>query len=72
MVLQKYQSQIDANQDFKCQIKVPSFKVITVRPGTFATNCFKCNHTCHYPCDDDKKWKCKAMDGGGEKAAHCK
>ena len=72
MVLQNYQSQIDANKDFKYQIKVPSFKVITVRSGTFALNCLKCNHTCHYPCDDDKKWKCKAMDNGGEKSARCK
>ena len=72
IVLQKHQAQIDVNKDFKYQIKVPSFKVITVRPGTFATNCLKCNHTCHYPCDDDKQWKCKAMDGGGEKSAHCK
>ena len=71
-VLQKYQSQIDANKDFKYQIKVPSFKTITVRSGTFATNCLKCNHTCHYPCEEDKRWKCKVMDSGGEKSARCK
>ena len=74
-VLQKYQAQINANKDFKYEITVPSFKVITVPSGTFATNCLTCKHTCHYPCetfDNDKKWKCKAMDRGGQKSAHCK
>ena len=72
MVLQKYQAQIEINKDFNYQIKVPSFKVIAVRSGTFATNCIRCNHTCHYPCEDDEQWKCKAMDSGGEKSARCK
>ena len=70
-VLQKYQSQINANKDFNYEIKVPSFKVITLQSGTFATNCLKCNHTCHYPCEDEEQWKCKAMDSGGEKSARC-
>lgn len=75
MVLQKHQAQINANKDFKYEIKVPSFKVITVPSDTFATNCLTCRHTCHYPCetfDNDKKWKCKAMDDGGQISAHCK
>ena len=72
IVLQEHQAQIDANRDFEYDIEVPSVKAVKVQPGKFAFNCLNCNHTCHYPCDEKKKWKCKAMDGGGEMSARCK
>ena len=75
LILQKYEAQINANQDFTYTVDVPYYEAIPItNPGEYVTNCLHCKITCHHPCgipDDGDKWRCAAMDNGGSNSARC-
>ena len=66
-ILEKYQANVEANKNFRYEIKVPKFHQIELEGGKFVTNCLKCKSTCHYPCripQDKDKDRCRAMKSG--------
>ena len=73
-VLKDRESEILANEDFTYSITVTKQRQVNAPRGTYVTNCATCHYTCHKSCafDDDRdKWKCSAMDGGGQSNAKC-
>ena len=73
-VVLDHENDIVRNKDFTYTVNEDTIVKHDLKPGTYVTNCITCNVTCHYPCsipDDDNKYKCAAMDGGGEEHAKC-
>ncbi|XP_069073521.1 uncharacterized protein [Pleurodeles waltl] len=63
-VLEQNRDKMKANENF--EYEVPKTVAKKKEVTNFITNCQKCHHTCHYPCqipDDSKKYGCRAMDG---------
>ena len=74
-MLKSKESEVLANKDFTYQVKVTKQRQNYLPQGQYVTNCAECHFTCHPSCayDDDRdKWKCAAMDNGGESNAACK
>lgn len=68
-ILKRHKTDIEANKNFDYQVEEVVMTEVQLEPGTYVTNCLKCNLTCHFPCliaDDNKKKECKAMDGKGD------
>ncbi|XP_069488515.1 uncharacterized protein [Ambystoma mexicanum] len=65
-VLEQNRDKMKANENFEYEVpKTVSKKEEVIG---FITNCQKCHHTCHYPCqipDDGEKHRCNAMDENG-------
>lgn len=65
-ILFDHEADIRRNKKFKYTVPVEETIKIMLDPGTYVTNCLKCNRTCHFPCayanDQDKK-RCAAMEG---------
>ncbi|GAB1219489.1 hypothetical protein ENUP19_0036G0064 [Entamoeba nuttalli] len=38
------------NENFTFTVDIPVQKIVDLKSGEYATNCLKCNKTCHYPC----------------------
>ena len=75
IILRARDSDVAANKDFKYDVKVTKQRKVNLPTATYVTNCLICNFTCHNPCgipNDDKKYQCAAMDGGGEANAKCR
>ncbi|CAI8044660.1 Verrucotoxin subunit beta [Geodia barretti] len=75
MILKDKESEILRNEDFTYEITVTKQRKIDAPRGTYVTNCANCHFTCHSSCvyDDDRhKWRCSAMDNGGESSAKCR
>ncbi|KAK3099570.1 hypothetical protein FSP39_006380 [Pinctada imbricata] len=64
-VLRRHKAEIEANKNFTYEVEEIHAYQEPTDPGTFITNCLKCNRTCHYPCripDDDGKKRCLSID----------
>eukprot|EP00914_Ancora_sagittata_P024008 GHVO01047787.1.p1 GENE.GHVO01047787.1~~GHVO01047787.1.p1 ORF type:complete len:444 (-),score=46.84 GHVO01047787.1:114-1445(-) len=74
LVLETFEAQIEANQDFEYEIKEEYVEQERIAdPGQNTTTCRTCNHICHESCayaDDKDKAKCVAMDEDGN-CEHC-
>ena len=74
-VVEQHKADLARNKDFTYTVDEDSAVKNDLSPGTYVTNCLKCNFSCHNPCgipDDGQKYGCAAMDGGGENDAKCK
>lgn len=74
-ILKDREADILANKDFEYTMTVNKQRKIDVPTGTYVTNCLTCNMTCHEVCripNDDGKYGCWAMNGGGQSDAHCR
>ena len=74
-ILQKREAEIATNKDFTYNIKVTKQEKVDLSTGVYVTNCLTCNYTCHERCkysDNRDKFKCSAMDNGGESSAKCR
>ena len=75
IVLQQREAEIATNKDFTYKVKVTKQRKVMLDRGVYVTNCLQCNYTCHPRCafaDDRDKYKCSAMDNGGEISAKCR
>ena len=68
--LQQNQADIEANKDFTFEVEVPKLEKIDLSgTGDSATNCVKCQFTCHYPCTGviakTFPYFCRAIDLSG-------
>ncbi|MBP0036594.1 MAG: 50S ribosome-binding GTPase [Roseofilum sp. SID1] len=73
-ILEQHQADINANRNFTYTVKIPKTRKVDTPPGHYVTNCLQCNRTCHANCayaDDNDKYLCSAMDGGGRASAVC-
>lgn len=73
-ILRKREAEILQNQHFTYEVTVSKQRRIELPKNVFVTNCCQCEFTCHYPCpvsEDNEKYRCKAMDGGGPDSARC-
>ena len=73
-ILRKREAEILQNQHFTYEVIVTKQRKIKLPRDVFVTNCQQCEFTCHYPCpvsNDNEKYRCKAMDGGGPDSACC-
>lgn len=66
-ILERLQLEIPdlGSQEFTYTIKVVNQRRMDIDPGEYATNCIRCNFTCHYSCkiqDDANLWQCAAMN----------
>jgi hypothetical protein len=74
-MLLTYKDQIEANKNFTWVDMVSKQRKVDLPRGVHTTNCLKCNATCHLSCayaNDNDKYKCSAMDGGGITNAVCR
>ena len=74
-IMYTHQAKIDANQKFTYTMCVTKQRQVFVTPGTFVTNCVKCNFTCHYPCyipNDKEKFRCAAMENQCDPNTKCR
>ena len=74
-VVLDHESDIARNQDFTYEVIEDTIVKHDLEPNTYVTNCLICNVSCHKPCaysNDDDKYRCSAMDGGGIENAKCK
>lgn len=64
-VLEVNKAKIKANEEFTYVVEELKLHEIELEPGDRATNCLKCNFTCHHPCyianEKGKFYKCAAM-----------
>ena len=64
-VLEANEAKIKANEEFSYVVEEVKLHKIELEPGDRATNCLKCNFTCHHPCyianEKGKFYKCAAM-----------
>ena len=75
IILQQREAEIASNKDFTYTIKVTKQRKIDLPTGHYVTNCLVCNFTCHPNCayaNNDDKYQCSAMDGGGKEDAVCR
>ena len=73
-VVEQHKADRARNKDFTYTVEEDYIFKHELNPGTYVTNCITCNFTCHLPCgtpDDGEKYKCSAMDGGGQSNARC-
>ena len=78
-ILKKHEADIETNKSFTYPVEI-TVPVETRLEGTgrHTTTCLRCNFTCHKNCktaNDDKKFKCWAMDDDGNCricTQHCK
>ncbi|CAG0884297.1 unnamed protein product [Darwinula stevensoni] len=49
-MLKQYEAKLEANKDFTYTVKVQKQEMVDLETGVYATNCLRCNFTCHYPC----------------------
>ena len=74
-ILQENEEEIKANENFMYEVEEGYMEKIKLKHGTYATICFKCNITCHYPCtisNDKNKYRCAAMNIPQNKNTTCK
>lgn len=75
-ILKTHEAEITANKNFRIPVKVSKHRQVDIRGrGTYVTNCLKCNFTCHNSCiysNNEDKYRCSAMDGGGPTNAKCR
>ena len=65
--LEDNEAKIKANKDFTYEATEHHTIKVTLDPGTYVTNCIKCNRTCHKDCKipkDEDKNRCIAMEKG--------
>lgn len=55
-IVLKHKSTIEQNKDFEYTVIEEVIKSEKISPGTYITNCVKCNTTCHYPCRYSNNW----------------
>lgn len=75
IIFQQCEAEIATNKDFRYTIEVTKQRKMDLPTGQYVTNCLTCNFTCHENCvysDNDDKYKCSAMDGGGIENAKCR
>ena len=73
-VVEQHKADLARNKNFTYTIEEDSIVKHELSYNTYVTNCLICTFTCHHPCgipDDGKKYKCSAMDGGGQSNAKC-
>ena len=66
-IYKQHQANKDANENSEYEVEEHALKKVQLEPGTYVTNCLKCNFTCHYPCayaNDADKIRCSAMRNG--------
>ena len=69
-----YQEDIARNRDFTYIVQEDVSVKQRCKPNTYVTNCSACNFTCHSACtypNNEEKYKCRAMNGGGIEYAKC-
>ena len=70
MVLHQHEKEIEANKNFRYQVKVTQTRHVNLEgTGQHTTTCLPCNKTCHKNCripDDAQKFKCWAMSESGK------
>ena len=74
-IMEEHEADIQTNKKFKYKITVTKQRKIDLQRGLYVTNCLRCNFTCHPSCiiaDNNYKYNCGAMDGGGESSAKCR
>ena len=74
-VVVHYQEDIARNRDFTYIVQEDVTVKRICKPDTYVTNCLSCNFTCHLECvipNNEVKYMCRAMDGGGIESAKCK
>ncbi|XP_065894951.1 uncharacterized protein [Dysidea avara] len=74
IILQQREAIMAANKDFTYTVDIEKQRKIDLPTGQYVTNCLTCNITCHDNCsyaDDKDKYRCSAMDDGGQSNAHC-
>lgn len=75
IILQKREAEIASNKDFTYNVEVTKQRRVDLQRGVYVTNCLNCNYTCHHNCacaNDQDKYKCFAMDNGGQSSAKCR
>ena len=75
VVLQQREAEIATNKDFTYDVEVTKQRKVDLARGVYVTNCLECNYTCHDHCsyaDDRDKYKCRAMDNGGQSSGKCR
>ena len=73
-ILRRREADILRNENFEYELTVTKQRLVDLPSNVSVTNCTTCNFTCHYPCpiaEDKEKYRCKAMDSGGQESAHC-
>ena len=66
-IYKQHEANKDANENSEYEVEEHKVKKVELKPGTYVTNCLKCNVTCHYPCgipNDSGKAGCAAMRNG--------
>ena len=74
-ILKQREDEILSSKDFVTYIPITKQRKVDLPTGRYVTNCLFCNFTCHKSCayaDDKIKYRCSAMDGGGEENAKCR
>ncbi|CAG0905542.1 unnamed protein product, partial [Darwinula stevensoni] len=63
-VLERRRAEVEAKKDFTYEVQAPKVRKMDLK-GDLATNCSKCNITCHFPCKQrrgDVELQCEVLD----------
>ena len=73
-IIEDHEADIKTNKEFKYKIKLIKQRKVNTDAKHYVTNCLTCNRTCHKLCvysNNEDKYQCSAMDGGGYSGASC-
>lgn len=73
-ILRHREVDIIQNKYFEYELTVTKQRQVDLPNNVSVTNCTTCSFTCHFPCpiaEDKEKYRCKAMNSGGQESAHC-
>ncbi|CAG0903961.1 unnamed protein product [Darwinula stevensoni] len=70
--LERRKDETSSKRNFPSQAQVTKQRRVELRVGEYATNCMRCNFTCHYPCTISKEGQMGACDVINPETGYCR